>query len=263
MCKNPLLTIKNNGRVLSLQEIKKACDYTYTSEKSKNIIPIKCGKCDECRKEKMFEMINRIKKELAIRKNAFFLTLTYDEEHKKNLNKRDMQLFLKKYRKKQQLKYFYVGELGETTQRPHYHCIIFGELPKDLKECKVKTKNGYTQYESNEIQKIWGNGLIKISKMTLPLVFYITKYMLKNNKENEFICSWSRKPPIGVKEDSIEYDIIKPNRTKAEKNYYKYRYGDIPILEEEVEKQEIKIEEIEKQTKLKYIDYINKKRATI
>ena len=41
MCKNPLLTIKRNGRVLSLQEIKNACDYTYTSEKSKNIIPIK------------------------------------------------------------------------------------------------------------------------------------------------------------------------------------------------------------------------------
>ena len=98
--------------------------------------------------------------------------------------------------------------------------------------------------------------------MTMPLVFYITKYMLKNNKENEFICSWSRKPPIGVKEDSIQYDIIKPNRTKAEKNYYKYRYGEIPILEEEVERQEIKIDEIEKQTKLKYLDYINKKRAT-
>ncbi len=262
MCKNPLLTIKRNGRILSLEEMKKACEYTYTNEKSKNIIQIKCGKCDECRKEKMFEMINRIKKELAIRKNAFFLTLTYDEEHKKNLNKRDMQLFLKRYRKKQQFKYFYVGELGETTKRPHYHCIIFGELPKDLKECKVKTKNGYTQYESKEIQKIWSYGLIKISKMTMPLIFYITKYMLKNNKENEFICSWSRKPPIGVNENSIEYDIIKPNRTKVEKNYYKYRHGDIPIIPEEIEKQEIKIEEIEKQTKLKYIDYINKKRAT-
>ena len=62
MCKNPLLTIKRNGRILSLQEIKKACNYTYTSEESKNIIPIKCGKCDECRKEKMYEMINRIRK---------------------------------------------------------------------------------------------------------------------------------------------------------------------------------------------------------
>ena len=175
MCKNPLLTIKRNDKILSLAEVKNASETTYTTEESKNIVQIKCGKCDECRKEKMYEMINRIKKELAIRKNAFFLTLTYDEEHKKNLNKRDMQLFLKRYRKKQQLKYFYVGELGETTKRPHYHCIIFGELPKDLKECKVKTKNGYTQYESKEIQNIWSYGLIKISKMTLPLVYYITK----------------------------------------------------------------------------------------
>ena len=74
-----------------------------------------------------------------------------------------MQLFLKKYRKKQQIKYFYVGELGETTQRPHYHCIIFGELPKDLKECKVKTKNGYIQYESQEIQKASNRGRRNLS----------------------------------------------------------------------------------------------------
>ena len=85
MCKNPLLTIKRNDKILSLEEVKNASETTYETEKSKNIVQIKCGKCDECRKEKMYEMINRIKKELAIRKNAFFLTLTYDEEHKKNL----------------------------------------------------------------------------------------------------------------------------------------------------------------------------------
>ena len=41
MCKNPLLTIKRNGRVLSLEKIKKASESTYTTEESKNIIQLK------------------------------------------------------------------------------------------------------------------------------------------------------------------------------------------------------------------------------
>ena len=151
-------------------------------------------------------------------KNAYFLTLTYDDEHKKNLNIRDMQLFFKRYRKKKALKYFYVGELGEKTQRPHYHAIIFAPLPDDLKESKTETKNGHKQYESKEITKLWGNGLIKISKMELPLVGYITKYMLKNGNKKEFVSGWSRKPPLGINTETIEKDILKRNRTKALKN---------------------------------------------
>ena len=207
----------------------------------------------------MFEMQTRLKNELKINKEAYFITLTYDNEHKKELNIRDMQLFFKRYRKKQKLKYFYVGELGEKTQRPHYHAIIFTELPKDLVESKTKTKKDFKQYESKEIEKLWGNGLIKISKMENPLIGYITKYMLKNENKKEFVIGWSRKPPIGINTETIEKDILKRNRTKALKNYYKDRKGERPVIESEQEKNERKIEEIEKQTKLKYFDYIQKK----
>lgn len=260
MCTNPLLTIKLNGKVVDLKKTKNLEENTYKRIKSNDIVEIKCGKCLECKKEKMLEMQTRIKNELKINKDAYFITLTYDDEHKKNLNIRDMQLFFKRYRKKQSLKYFYVGELGETTQRPHYHAIIFTQLPEDLKESKTETKKGHKQYESQEITKIWGNGLIKISKMEKPLISYITKYMLKNVDKKEFICGWSRKPPIGINKETIDKDILKRNRTKALKKYYKYRNGEIPVLESEQEKLEIKINEIEKQTKLKYFDYINKKR---
>lgn len=259
MCTNPLFTLKVDGKILGLKQTKELTKNTYENIKSENIIEIKCGKCLECKKEKMYEMQNRIKNELKKTKEAFFLTLTYDNEHKKNLNIHDMQLFFKRYRKKQKLKYFYVGELGETTKRPHYHAIIFGTLPKDLKESKAETKSGFKQYESEEVSKIWTNGLIKISKMTPQLVYYITKYMLKNEDKKEFISGWSRKPPIGVNEETAEKDILKKNRTKALKNYYKYRNGKIPVLENEEEQKKIKISEIEKQTKLKYYDYLVKK----
>lgn len=260
MCTNPLLTVKINGKVLDIKKIKQLPEVYFKTIKSKDIVELKCGKCLECKKQKMLEMKTRIKNELKINKEAFFITLTYDDEHKKNLNKRDMQLFFKRYRKKQKLKYFYVGELGETTRRPHYHAIIFSQLPDDLKESKTETKKGHKQYESKEIEKIWGNGLIKISKMETPLIGYITKYMLKNEDKKEFVCGWSRKPPIGINTETIEKDIMKRNRTKALKNFYKYRNGEIPIIESEQENLEMKIDEIEKQTKLKYYDYIQKKR---
>ena len=260
MCTNPLLTIKTNGKILDLKKTRNLDETCFRTINSKDIVELKCGKCLECKKQKMFEMQTRIKNELKKNKDAYFLTLTYDEKHKKDLNKRDIQLFFKRYRKKQKLKYFYVGELGETTQRPHYHAIIFAPLPKDIKESAAETKKGHKQYESKEITKIWGNGLIKISKIETPLIRYITKYMLKNVDKKEFICDWSRKPPIGINEETIEKDILKRNRTKALKNFYKYRNGKIPILESEKENLENKINEIEKQTKLKYFDYIQKKR---
>ena len=36
MCKNPLLTVKRNGKILSLAEVKNASETTYTTEESKN-----------------------------------------------------------------------------------------------------------------------------------------------------------------------------------------------------------------------------------
>ena len=261
MCLNAMLTWKENGKAKNLMSIRKLklMPEIYKKIESNNLIEIKCGHCKECLREKMLEMKNRIKKELQKDTPAYFLTLTYDEDHKKELNKRDIQLFLKRYRQKQKLRYLYVGEIGEKTKRPHYHMIVFSELPKDLKECMTKSKKGYKQYESEEIQKLWKNGLIRISKMELPLIGYITKYMLKNSTSKEFIMGWSKNPPIGINEETIEEDIKKTNRTKALKKYYKKRYGEIPENENEIEQKEILIKEIEKDTP--YLDYIMKKKG--
>jgi hypothetical protein len=260
MCIDPMFTTKDNkGNIKPLKNLKYN-KKIYDIIPSQNIITIKCGKCEECRKEKMLEMKTRLKEELKKHKEAFFLTLTYDEEHKKNLNKRDIQLFLKRLRKDMELKYFYVGELGEETKRPHYHMIIFGEIPKDLEECINTTKKGHKQYKSKKIEEKWQNGIVRISKMELPLIGYICKYMLKNCSKKEFISGWSRKPPIGINPETIEKDIQKRQRTKALKKYYKKRFGEIPKNENEEEEQKIKIENIEK-NKIKYIDYLRQKRG--
>ena len=250
--------IKHDGKILPLKYTKFYQEYNYRMEKSNNLVTIHCGKCKECLQAKMLELRQRILNELKINPKAYFITLTYDEEHKKNLNKRDMQLFIKRYRKTEKLRYFYRGELGKQTKRPHYHAIIWADMPSDIKEYGAETKSGYKQYTSTKITKLWGNGIATICKMTTKLVNYIVKYTLKNLKGEE-IMDWSRRPPIGVNTEKIEQIILSPKRTKADKKYYKYRNGNVPELEIEKERQELRIAKIEQQ-KIKLFDYLKKKR---
>lgn len=95
-------------------------------------VPVGCGQCTFCRINRRRLWAHRI--ELEARKHAAssFVTLTYSDE---NLPKggtlvpRDTQLFLKRLRKRAdpvRLRYFFVGEYGDQTQRPHYHVAIFG-----------------------------------------------------------------------------------------------------------------------------------------
>ena len=257
MCLKPILTYKIANTIRKLDKKLKLNPKILNYVKSNDIVQLKCGKCKECLIEKTIEMKNRLLEELKINPDAYFLTLTYDEKHKKDLNKRDMQLFLKRYRKIQKLRYFYVGELGEKTKRPHYHAIIYTKLPKDLKESNATTKQGFKQYESEEITKLWGNGLIKICKMDKGLIGYIVKYMLKNCTSKEFICSWSRVPPIGINPKTIQEDIKGTRRLRALKDYYRRRFGEIPENPITKEEKELKIQEIEKS--MPYIEYIKQK----
>lgn len=70
--------------------------------------------------------------ELTQYDDSIFVTLTYDDAHlpsNASLVKSDLQKFYKRLRKAlndRKIRYFACGEYGDTTQRPHYHSIIFG-----------------------------------------------------------------------------------------------------------------------------------------
>lgn len=273
MCLNPIITTITHGVILNpfkemtlkerirlagaIQNAKKENDLE--EKHSHRIYEIPCGKCPECKREKRIEIIKRIKAEYKKNPNCYFITLTYDNDHLKSLNKKDIQDFIKRLRKKQKLRYFYVGELGETTARPHYHAIIWADLPEDIEECERPTKRGNKQYTSKQIQAIWKNGLITISKMELPLIGYITKYMLKNENK-DFVCGWSRRPPIGINPNTIKEDIKKTQKTGAMVRYYKNHIGTLPKSQIAEEQRKIKIDAIETQTKMPYYQYIKQKR---
>ena len=98
----------------------------YGSDLDKKLLLIPCGKCEACVQNKALEWTARLMKEAEEWKYTYFVTLTYDDNHVKDLNKRDLQLFLKRFRKKTgfEMKYYITGEYGEMTFRPHYHAIF-------------------------------------------------------------------------------------------------------------------------------------------
>lgn len=109
-------------------------------------IDVPCGKCEACLSLKRQQWFFRLYYEREHSKNSYFIGLTYDDEHLPKdlrLNKRDVQLFLKRLRKHIQpykIRYFLVGEYGEDFGRPHYHLILFNwpdgyDLAKALKKC--------------------------------------------------------------------------------------------------------------------------------
>lgn len=152
-------------------------------------ISVPCGKCSVCIVNNAQEWRTRLEIEWNESSSAHFITLTYDESHIPYVrysdttstpidvpcvSKRDVQLFLKRLRKRFsecRIRYFFVSEYGPSTFRPHYHAILFGlpRLSDDrlVNECKL----------NQEIQKLWHNGLTKLDAVTYGRISYVTKYL--------------------------------------------------------------------------------------
>ena len=128
-----------------------------------------------------------------------FVTLTYAPEHIPSdwsLNKRDVQLFLKRLRKSrpgEKIKYYHCGEYGSkcrhgldvdqvgcplcTVGRPHYHVCLFNCSFND-KEAYA-TKKDTTYYTSEELVKLWGKGHVDVGELTIQSAGYVARYCLK------------------------------------------------------------------------------------
>ncbi len=159
-------------------------------------IMIPCGGCVECRLAKSREWADRMMLELDHSKTAVFVTLTYrpdcvpvtmlddNDEPILTLDKRDVQLFLKRLRKRfepREIRYYLCGEYGDTTQRPHYHAIIYGLSLSDFPDAFTVHRNDYNQYIycSPMLADIWGKGFASIANVSWQTCAYVARYTMK------------------------------------------------------------------------------------
>ena len=152
------------------------CMNPYYDWKTKCYFP--CSTCVICRHARKQDWVMRLELESMVYNPDYisFVTLTYSDDYLpegKNLQYRDVQLFLKRLRKATgvRFRFFCCGEYGSKTLRPHYHLIIFG-LPPTL---------------SDLFQDKWGLGNVH----TLPLIdggfSYVAGYLnKKHSKKTEW-----------------------------------------------------------------------------
>lgn len=112
-----------------------------------------------------------------------FITLTYSDDNLPaggTLRKRDFQLFIKRLRKQHagQVRYFHVGEYGETKRRPHYHAILFGVDFADKTYWK-KSPSGENLYISQTLKSLWPHGDSYIGQVTIQSAAYVARYCMK------------------------------------------------------------------------------------
>lgn len=120
-----------------------------------------------------------------------FLTLTYANPPPA-INKRDLQLFFKRLRKRADVRYFACGEYGTKTHRPHYHAVLFG---RDFLERSSAINDKL--YTNPEILSAWGHGLVSVGAVTLASCMYVAGYATKKLGDKDTFTLMSRRPGIG------------------------------------------------------------------
>lgn len=172
-------------------------DGAWTPKPSKNqkentlFMDVPCGKCHGCRMDYSRDWAVRCYHESKSHTHNSFITLTYDDDHlysKANpysLDFTDFQKFIKRLRKNTgaKFKYFHCGEYGDTTNRPHYHALLFGyDFPDKKLHC---TRDGMPVWTSEQLNDEWGLGTInEIGSVTWKSAAYVARYILKKQKED-------------------------------------------------------------------------------
>lgn len=200
------------------------------------IVP--CGRCPECRKKWRTQLAQRVRYELDNYgyDEVCFLTLTVSDDKLEevfpngSLNHRYFQLFMKRLRRKLEyhgfkgkIKYLVAGEYGEKNGRPHFHMIMFGYKPKDLKFF-YKSKKGYNCYKSSFLESVWGAGFVDVGDVNEHTAPYMVKYICKfaEIKQDEFVVNGNqvRKPYIVYPKKILGIDFFLANYEQILNNGY-------------------------------------------
>lgn len=166
-----------------------------------------CGQCMPCRMNRRRVWTARIMLEAECHDESCFVTLTYAPDNLPvgdSLVVRDYQLFLKRLRRliaPRRLRYFFVGEYGDDSQRPHYHAALFGVGLNDR----------------DVIDRAWMHGFVHVGTLTSDSASYVVSYVTKrmtspddprlNGRYPEF-ARMSLKPGIGHAGVSVISDAL-------------------------------------------------------
>ncbi|UDN67675.1 replication initiator protein [robinz microvirus RP_92] len=162
---------------------KRVITFKRTEARGDERLVLPCGECIGCKFERSRQWAVRCMHESQLHLHNAFVTLTYDDEHLPHggtLVKRDLQLFMKRLRKRfgNGVRFYACGEYGDMGRRPHYHLLLFGIRFDDQKPI-AKAKGGEVLYTSAVLGELWPFGFNNIGDVTFESCAYVARYILK------------------------------------------------------------------------------------
>lgn len=184
---------------------------------------VPCGHCEDCIQRKRSDWTIRLLAEEKYCSNAYFVTLTYSDKFVPiengyfHLKKSDLQNLFKRYRRQTDkkngkfasrvFKYYAIGEYGENTKRPHYHCILFNVDIEIFIDCwrRIVERFGVVNY----CEPI---GMIHCGDVTKQSINYVTSYVI-----NKYKYSKRKKyPPFAIMSKGLGKAFV----TRQMKKYF-------------------------------------------
>lgn len=204
MCTSPSVAIKlgvshNTGKnfIKLYRDTSKSLEYLKSVYGAENVLLLPCGHCSECLLKRRQEWAVRCACESLDHNVSSFITLTYDDAHLRPLNRKDPLKFIKSLRNSGfKVRYFGCGERGEHNLRPHYHIVVFGYLPTDLKY-DGDSESGQALYYSKFCEDLWAKGRVVVQIFSPEVAGYVAGYTSKKFGDTDSFQFQSTKPGIG------------------------------------------------------------------
>lgn len=261
-CLHPMVMMPDghtvNGKV-KYKMVGPAADGALSFDPLAKVVP--CGHCINCRLAYSRKWADRLILESLYHDESWFVTLTYNDffipevgmidentgefVRHYSLFKRDVQLFLKRFREMVDypIRFYCAGEYGSKTFRPHYHLIIFGLKLEDLKDKDGRPdlygdnvgRSGYDLYRSRLLERAWSKvvcdrvwpiGNVVVAPVNWKTCAYVARYVTKkiaNGNDDVYqklgiappFSTCSRKPGI-----AYQYYLDHPDFAEKQKMFY-------------------------------------------
>lgn len=154
-----------------------------------------CGRCEPCLGARQQVWSHRLQLEAMCHESSTFVTLTYADDklprtvdEVPTLAPEHVQGWLKVIRERERkegrfLRFYLVGEYGDTSHRPHYHLVLFGFQPclygRTRRDPVNNQCRGDCCVRCRLVHDTWSMGLVELGEVNKDSCDYICKYVLK------------------------------------------------------------------------------------